>query len=211
MSTSAPRPGPEAVIAAGEVTGVVLAGGRATRMGGEDKGLVELAGRPMVEHVLDALVPQVGSVLINANRNRERYAAYGYAVVADESADFQGPLAGMCAALARVRTPLALFVPCDSPLLPADLLRRLAVAMVREEAEIAAAFGAERLQPVFALIQARLLPDLRAYLAGGDRKIDRWYAQHRCARADFSDIPDTFINVNTPQERARLAARLGTR
>ncbi len=192
-----------------DVTGVVLAGGRAERMGGQDKGLIELAGRPMVTHVLEALAPQVGTVLINANRNRARYETLGYPVVADESDDFQGPLAGVCAALARVTTPLALFVPCDSPLLPGDLLARLGSAMAREDAEIVAAFGAGRLQPVFVLMQTGLLPDLREYLARGERKVALWYARHRFARADFSDIPDTFINVNTPQERERLAARLG--
>lgn len=191
------------------VTGVVLAGGRATRMGGEDKGLVRLAGRPMVEHVLRALVPQVSTVVINANRNRARYAAFGYPVMADDMTDFQGPLAGMCAALAAVRTELTLFVPCDSPLLPPDLADRLMRALTGADSEIAVAFGAQRLQPVFALMQTALEPSLRAYLAAGGRKIDRWYAQHRCAHADFSDAPDTFVNVNTPEERDLLSARLG--
>lgn len=194
---------------AATVTGVVLAGGRATRMGGDDKGLIELAGRPMIEHVLRALAPQVSALIINANRNRERYAAFGYPVVADDMEGFQGPLAGMCAALAAADTELVLFVPCDSPLLPQDLVPRLVRARAEQDCDIAVAFGAGRLQPVFALVPTALASSLREYLARGGRKIDRWYAEHRCAHADFSDVPDTFINVNTPDERDQLAARLG--
>ena len=190
------------------ITAVVLAGGRATRMGGQDKALVELAGRPMVAHVLAALEPQVEQVLINANRNAERYAVFGWPVVPDDEAGFLGPLAGLATGLRRATTPLVLTVPCDSPLLAPDLVTRLYSALEREDAELAVPFDGERLQPVFALVRRELADSLAAYLAGGDRKIDRWFARHRLARVDCSDLPDTFVNVNDPEERAALERRL---
>jgi molybdenum cofactor guanylyltransferase len=191
-----------------QITALVLAGGRATRMGGTDKGLVELAGRPMIAHVLAALAPQVERVLINANRNLDRYAEFGWPVVPDEDAGFLGPLAGLAAGLRAARTPLLLTAPCDCPLLAPDLVARLYCALERERAEIAVPFDGERLQPVFALVKRELRDSLVAYLGGGDRKIDRWFEQHRLARADFSDRPENFVNVNDPQERAALESRL---
>lgn len=188
------------------VTAVILAGGRATRMGGEDKGLVELAGRPMIAHVLDAVRPQVDAVIINANRSHERYAAFGAPVVADEAEGFQGPLAGMASGLARCETPLAVTLPCDGPLVPTDLVARLRAALA--DGDAAVADDGERLQPVYALLRTVLLPDLRRFLAAGGRKIDRWYAGLDVRRADFSAHRELFINVNTPAERAELEARL---
>lgn len=190
------------------VTGVILAGGRARRMGGTDKGLHPLAGRPMIEYVLDALRPQVDSLLINANRNRDAYARYGYPVISDETGDFPGPLAGMAAAMAQARSGSILTVPCDGPWLPADLAPRLAQARAEAKVPICMAHDGERDQPVFALLDCALLPSLRTYLAEGGRKIDRWYAQCGVATADFSDCPEVFINVNTPEDSARVAARL---
>lgn len=190
------------------ITAIVLAGGRATRMGGQDKGLVELAGRPMIAHVLAALAPQVERVIINANRNLERYAAFGWPVVADEDTGFLGPLAGLAAGLRTADTPLVLTAPCDCPLLAPDLVARLYSALEREHADIAVPFDGERLQPVFALVKRELADSLAAYLGGGDRKIDRWFAQHRLAQVDFSDRPENFVNVNDPDERTALEARL---
>jgi molybdenum cofactor guanylyltransferase len=190
------------------ITAIVLAGGRATRMGGMDKGLVELAGRPMIAHVLAALAPQVERVIINANRNLDRYAAFGWPVVADEDTGFLGPLAGLAAGLRTADTPLVLTAPCDCPLLAPDLVARLYSALERERAEIAVPFDGERLQPVFALVKRELAESLAAYLGGGDRKIDRWFAQHRLAQVDFSDRPENFVNVNDPDERTALEARL---
>lgn len=180
-------------------------------MGGQDKGLVDLAGQPMVAHVLAALTPQVERVLINANRNTERYAAFGWPVVPDDEAGFLGPLAGLATGLRHANTPLVMTVPCDSPLLAPDLVARLYSALAREDAELAVPFDGERLQPVFALVRRELADSLAAYLAGGDRKIDLWFARHRLARADCSDWPDTFINVNDPDERAALEQRLAAR
>lgn len=190
------------------ITAIVLAGGRATRMGGVDKGLVELAGRPMIAYVLGALAPQVEQVLINANRNLERYAAFGWPVVPDEDTGFLGPLAGLSAGLRAADTPLVLTAPCDCPLLAPDLVARLYSALEAEGAEIAAPFDGQRLQPVFALVKRELKASLDTYLGGGDRKIDRWFAQHKLARVDFATLPETFVNVNDPEERAALEARL---
>ena len=190
------------------VTGLVLAGGLARRMGGMDKGLVELAGRPMIEHVLDALRPQVGSLLINANRNIDRYAAYGHPVVSDSLQGFMGPLAGVLTALQRLATEFLVTVPCDAPLVAPDLVGRLHAACVAKDADVAVATDGRRQQPVFLLLRAGMASSLEAYLASGGRKIDTWFAQLRLAEADFSDALDTFVNVNDPDERQRLEARL---
>lgn len=192
------------------ITALVLAGGRATRMGGQDKGLVELAGRPMIAHVLAALAPQVERVVINANRNHDRYAGFGWPVVADDESGFLGPLAGLATGLRVAETPLVLTAPCDSPLLPGDLVARLHGALLEAEAEIAVPHDGEWLQPVFALVRRELLDSLLDYLGGGGRKIDRWFEQHRLVRVDFSDRLDTFINVNDPEERRGLEARLAS-
>jgi molybdopterin-guanine dinucleotide biosynthesis protein A len=194
--------------ASADVTGIILAGGKAMRMGGVDKGLVSLAGRPMVEHIIERLRPQTRALIINANRSQEIYANYGLPVVADSFGDFAGPLAGMASGLAESATDWVVTVPCDSPLLPPDLVTRLWAALQHEQAELAVAWAEGRLQPVFALLPKTLLASLRDFLAGGERKIDRWYARHRMALADFSDSPDTFLNVNTPDEREALEARL---
>ena len=195
-----------------EVTAVVLAGGRARRMGGEDKGLVEVAGRPMVAHTIDVLRPQTAEVIVNANRNTEAYRAItGCRVIADTVGGFAGPLAGMASALEASATRLVLTAPCDSPLVTEELGPRLHAAMTRHGAEIAVAHDGERMQPVFALIARGLLPALLAFLAAGERKIDTWYATRRAVTADFSDVLDTFLNVNTPHERDRLERRLARR
>jgi molybdenum cofactor guanylyltransferase len=186
------------------ITAVILAGGRGSRMGGADKGLVELNGRPLIEHVIAAIASQVGAVVINANRNLARYGALGYPVIADSMGDYQGPLAGFLAAMTVVKTDDIVTVPCDGPLLSDDLVARLLHAREQENADIAVAHDGRRLQPVYALIPVRLHQSLQRYLDGGDRKIDLWYTQHRVAHADFSDLPSTFVNVNTPEERDRL-------
>jgi molybdopterin-guanine dinucleotide biosynthesis protein A len=177
-------------------------------MGGVDKGLVPLAGRPMVEHVLEALRPQVGPLLISANRNAERYAAYGDAVIADSLDGYQGPLAGVLSALQRLATEFMVAVPCDAPLLAPDLVARLHAACVAGGADVAVASDGERRQPVFLLLRTGVAPALEAYLAGGGRKADAWLGAVRVAEADFRDVPDAFVNVNDPDERLRVEARL---
>ncbi|MCU7918566.1 MAG: molybdenum cofactor guanylyltransferase [Candidatus Thiodiazotropha sp. (ex Epidulcina cf. delphinae)] len=187
-----------------DITAVILAGGRGSRMGGEDKGLIELHGEPLIQHVIAAIEPQVGHVLINANRNLSRYRQFGHPVIADSLADFQGPLAGFLAAMQALSTADMVTLPCDGPLLPDDLVERLIKARDKAQAEIAVAHDGKRLQPVYALIPKQLRDSLQRYLNGGDRKIDLWYAKHRVAHADFSDLPRTFVNINTPQEKKRL-------
>lgn len=190
------------------VTGLVLAGGQARRMGGIDKGLVEIAGRPMIEHVLEALRLQVGTVMINANRNLEAYRRYGYPVVPDALGGFLGPLAGTLTALERIDTEYLLTVPCDSPLLAPDLAQRMAAAAAVDGAEVTVAHDGERQQPVFLLLRRDLAGSLRAFLAAGERKIDRWFAGHRLAEADLADRAASFVNVNDPAERGRVEALL---
>ena len=195
-----------------DITAVVLAGGRARRMGGEDKGLMEVAGKPMVAHTIDVLRPQTAEVIVNANRNAGAYRAItGCRVIADTVGGFAGPLAGMASALEASATRLLLTAPCDSPLVTPDLGPRLHAALARDGAEIAVAHDGGRMQPVFALLTRDLLPDLLAFLGTGERKIDTWYATRHAVTADFSDILDTFLNVNTPEERARLERRLARR
>ena len=195
-----------------DITGVVLAGGRATRWDGRDKGLIQVSGRPMISHVLDALAPQVGQVIINANRNLDEYRAFGLPVVTDASRDFLGPLAGIASGLAAARTEWVAITPCDSPLLAADCVGRL-VSACEDDArtDIAVAHDGERIQPVFALIRRGLLEDLDAYLESGGRKIDLWYGQQRMQLVDFSDNLDNFLNINRREDRDMLEARMKQR
>jgi molybdopterin-guanine dinucleotide biosynthesis protein A len=192
------------------VTGLVLAGGLGRRMGGTDKGLQPLAGRPMVAHVLDRLAPQVEEILVNANQNGERYAAFGHRVVPDEVGGFAGPLAGLHAGLKAAAHPFVATVPCDSPFLPADLVRRLSDALIAEHADVAVAKTGDQAHPVFALVRASVLPHLQAFLAGGGRKIDAWYATLRVVEVPFDDEAEAFSNINTREELAaheRIAGR----
>ena len=189
-------------------TGVILAGGRATRMGGRDKGLLQLAGKPMVEWVMAALKPQVADIIINANRNLDAYAAYGYRVVSDKLHGFCGPLAGIASSMESASTPYIVTTPCDSPLVPLDLAHRLYRALHVNRAEISVAHNGERLQPVFALLTRTLSSSLLSYLETGERKIDTWYSRHKLAIVDFSDSVDAFININTPAEIQAVESRL---
>ncbi|MGH8592484.1 MAG: molybdenum cofactor guanylyltransferase MobA [Gammaproteobacteria bacterium] len=190
------------------ISAVILAGGRATRMGGEDKGLIHLAGRPLVAYVIDALRPQVGAILINANRNQDQYAQFGYPVIADEIQGYCGPLAGIASGMQAAGTDYIVTSPCDSPFLPPDLVKRLANRMP-EIGEICVAHDGSRIQPVFSLLSCALLPALRTYLDTGGRKVDTWYATRSTLEVDFSDLPDTFLNLNTMHELALVEERLG--
>jgi molybdopterin-guanine dinucleotide biosynthesis protein A len=190
------------------MTGVILAGGRAQRMGGRDKGLLLLAGQPMAAHVIRLLHPQVDELLINANRHASAYQQLGYSVVSDGNDHFLGPLAGMLAAIRATTNPYILSAPCDSPLLPADYAQRMHAVLVKEKAELCVAHDGQRLQPVFALLSKTLENSLTTYLEAGERKIDRWFAGHRMATANFADHPEMFRNINTPEELAALEAQL---
>ena len=190
------------------VSAVILAGGRATRMGGEDKGWVQLAGRPLIDHVLCRLRPQVDEILINANRNQPRYQALA-PVICDDNNDYLGPLAGMQVGLAAARHDWVLFVPCDGPALPLDLMSRFRAALT-PTTELVVAHDGDWLQPVVALLHKSLLPSLSQALAEGERKIDIWFARHQMTVVSFADQPDAFINLNSPAELAAYETRLLT-
>lgn len=185
------------------ITGVILAGGQGRRMGGVDKGLQSLNGRPMVQWVLTRLAPQVDTVLINANQNLARYAEFGCAVLSDRIPDFAGPLAGLQAALSCATTPLVATVPCDSPFLPADLVERLHGALVAESAELAVARTGDRIHRAFCLTRRELLPQLDAFLASGERKVGHWHASLKVAEVAFDDEAAAFGNINTAEDLAR--------
>ena len=180
------------------VTGIVLAGGLGRRMGGVDKGLQPLRGKPMVEHVLARLSPQVDEIIINANQNTETYTKFGHRVIADDIAGFAGPLAGLHAGLKAARHPLVVTVPCDSPFLPSDLVSRLSKEI--ENNDISVAKTGAQAHPVFALVRKSVLPNLEAFLAGGGRKIDAWYASLKTVEVDFGDEAEGFSNINTRDE-----------
>ena len=190
------------------ITAVILAGGRARRMQGEDKGRIELLGRPLLDYIITGLRPQVGSILVNANRNLARYRKFGYPVIEDILDGYCGPLAGMASGMQAAGTPLLLTVPCDSPFVPERLVKTLYQAMTEADAEISVAHDGERLQPVHALLRCALLPDLLDYLGEGNRRVDSWYARHRMARADFSTSPQVFLNLNTPQDKQLIERML---
>ena len=190
-----------------DITAVILAGGKGRRMQGKDKGLIELNGKLLIQHVISAIAPQVGQLVINANRNMSQYADLGYPIVSDTMDDYQGPLAGFLATMSSIDTSELVSVPCDGPLLPHDLVERLVMARDQAAADIAVVHDGKRLQPVYALMPTRLKQDLKAFLDSGERKIDLWYARHKVVHVDFSDIPEAFININTPQERDDLQQR----
>ena len=187
-----------------KITGVILAGGLGRRMGGIDKGLQELRGRPLAAWVVERLAPQVDELLINANQNTERYAAFGHRVVADQIPDFAGPLAGLHAALSAASHPLVATAPCDSPFLPADLVSRLFSALTASDADLAVARTFDQPQPVFCLCRRSVLPHLTEFLAGGGRKIDRWYATLKIVEVAFDEVADAFENINTREELGRF-------
>jgi len=190
-----------------KITGVILAGGQGRRMGGVDKGLQPLRGRPMVAWVIERIAPQVDEVLINANQNIERYRALGHRVIPDEIAGYAGPLAGLHRGLTEAAHDLVATVPCDSPFLPRDLVVRLRAALEREQAEIAVAKTGAQPHPVFCLCRRRVLPGLTDFLAAGGRKIDAWYANLEVIEVAFDDNPDAFSNINTGEELRAFETR----
>jgi molybdopterin-guanine dinucleotide biosynthesis protein A len=194
-----------------DITAIVLAGGRGTRMGGVDKGLQLFNGRPLTLQAKQRLASQVGRVIINANRNLDTYRTLGSDVYPDDDAEFAGPLSGFAVGLAHCETPYLLTVPCDSPRFPIDLAHRLAINMQKDleqdDYDIAMAAQGGWTQPVFCLIKRTLLPDLLEFMASGKRKIDAWTAQHKTVIVNFDephDDPLAFANVNTLSELSAL-------
>jgi len=190
-----------------QVTGVILAGGQARRMGGIDKGLVEICGEPMCQRVITLLAPQVSEVLINANRNLERYEALGAKVIADYLGGFLGPLAGLASAMMTAKTPWVITVPCDGPFLNRDYVARMS-QQVDADTNIVVARDARRLQPTYLLVQSELIDELQLFLDSGERKIDRWFVQHNYTSCDFSDSPACFININSDEERRQAEEKV---
>lgn len=194
-------------IPAHDITGLILAGGRGSRMGGVDKGLQNHLGMPMAMHALLRLGPQVGQLMINANRNLGAYESMGVPVWPDALPDYPGPLAGFLAGLEHCETPFLVTVPCDTPGFPVDLVERLAAALEANDAEIAMAATREgdrlQVQPVFCLMKTALMESLVRFTQQGERKIDRWTAQHRCVEVPFDDA-QAFFNANTLAELQQL-------
>ena len=190
-----------------KVTGVILAGGQARRMNALDKGLVCYHGRPMVSYAIDALAGVAGQTIINANRNQDLYRQFGLPVIADQTESFDGPLAGILSAMIHADAGVLLVIPCDSPLIKAEHLQKLLSVREQNQADAAVAFDGERVHPVFLAIKTSLVKTLREYLDSGQRKLDRWLAQLKTVRADFSETPGIFININTLAELSELERR----
>lgn len=187
------------------VGAVVLAGGLARRMGGKDKGLIQLGDQPMASWAINTVKPQVHKVVINANRNHDDYAALGCPVVADRHSGHIGPLAGLSAAMHHLDTDYVFMCPCDSPFVSASIVSLLGEPCIDQAHDVAVAHDGERLQPVFCVVNQRCLASLDEYLESGERKIDRWYATQNTVEVNCQSIIQSFRNINTEEER--LAAQ----
>jgi molybdenum cofactor guanylyltransferase len=182
------------------VTGLILAGGKGSRMGGVDKGLQAFRGKRLVDHVYERLAPQVGGIIINANQNQEEYRTFGVRVVSDAIGGFAGPLAGFHAGLSVSKRPFLASVPCDSPFLPEDLIARLYARIDETGAELAVAKTGDQPHPVFSMMRRGVLDHLADFLKDGGRKIDAWYATLNVVEVIFDDEAEAFSNINTREE-----------
>ena len=191
----------------GSVSGVLLAGGQGQRVGGRDKGLIPLNGREMIAHAIERFSSQVDHLAISANRNLSHYETFGYPVLSDDTPDFDGPLAGIYAGLRWCTSGYLAVAPCDSPLLPHDLVDKLYTALTTNGADIAIATNNGMRQPVFALLARSLADSLAGFLAQGERKIGKWYESEKYCYAEFDDI-NAFININTPEDLVRVEGLL---
>ena len=190
------------------ISAIILSGGRATRMNGVDKGLMLLQNKPLIAHVIARLKPQVDEILINANREIAQYEAFGLPVLKDENEEFIGPLAGFSLGLQHTKHKYVLTVPCDSPLLPLDLVERLLNGMTEALADIAVASSDGDTHPVFCLMKKSVLPSLTAFLEQGERKVSAWQKSQKYVEVDFSDNSDGFINLNTFDDLKALELKL---
>ncbi len=193
-----------------KITGIILAAGRGSRMGGVDKGLVSLQNQPLIGLVISRLKSQVDEIIINANREITQYQAFGLTVLQDETPDYIGPLAGVQLGLRHSQYDYMLTVPCDSPLLPTDLAQRLMQALIENKADIAVASSDGHTHPVFCICRKNVLPSLEAYLIQGGRKVSVWQKSLVYVEVDFSDCADAFVNLNTVQELADLEEKLAS-
>lgn len=180
------------------ITAVILAGGEGSRMGGIDKGLLELNGQPLIKHVITRIAPQVAQLIISANRNLERYQSYGYPVITDQITD-KGPLAGILSALQYCHSEWLLTIPCDTPYIPTDLVARICNTKNPAQAALYTVHDGERLQPLVSMLHRDLITSLQNYLAADNRKVTDWLAHENSMTVDFSDQKSAFININTPE------------
>lgn len=190
------------------ITSIILSGGRATRMNGLDKGLVLLQNKPLVQHVIERLTPQVDQIIINANRTLEEYQAFGHNIAQDETDEFLGPLAGFLIGLKQAKHDLVLTVPCDSPLLPNDLASRLLSALEQSSDDLAIATSDGDTHPVFCLMRKSVLPSLIDFLERGERKVSAWQNSLKLVKVDFSDCHEGFVNLNTLDDLTQLEKQL---
>ncbi len=194
-----------------KITGVILAGGRATRMNHQDKGLVLFQNAPLISYAIAAMSPVVDLLLINANRNFEQYQGFNFPVIADEIDGFQGALAGILTAISHTDSEILVTMPCDSPLVKTKHLQKLLLTLAKSNSEIAVAFDGERLHPVFLALKTSLKASLEHYLNSGERKMERWIKQHDFIAVDFSDETDIFFNLNTLSELSDLEKRVAVK
>ena len=190
------------------VSALILAGGRAARMAGVDKGLVDCAGRPLIERVLHKVEPLVDSVLISANRNLQTYAAYGHPVLCDRRTGYSGPLAGIESGLQACDTDYLWIVPCDAPLFAAELLQRLVRACTEGAFAAAAPTDNTHVHAVFALLRRDVRPSLQEFLAAGHRKAQDWLSRLPATAVDCSEHPEWFTNINTAEDLEDCERRL---
>ena len=190
------------------ISAIILAGGRATRMNGVDKGLILLQNKPLVTHVIERLKPQVDEILINANREIVAYESFGLPVLKDETDEFIGPLAGFLLGLTHAKHEYVLTVPCDSPLLPLDLVARLLNGLQMAKSDIAVSSSDENTHPVFCLMKKSVLPSLQAYIESGERRVSAWQKSLNYVEVDFSDCSEAFTNLNTFEDLAALEQKL---
>lgn len=191
-----------------KLSAIILSGGRATRMNGLDKGLVQLQNKPLVQHVIERLIPQADEILLNANREITRYEAFNLPILQDDNHDFIGPLAGFSIGLSHCKYDYLLTVPCDSPLLLADLAERLLKALINESSDIAVAKSDGNTHPVFSLMKKSVLPSLLAYIMQGGRKVSTWQKSLQYIEVEFNECSEAFINLNTFEELDTLALKL---
>ncbi len=190
-----------------KITGIILAGGKSIRMQGKNKGLVQINGKPLISYVIQRLNPQAENLIINSNSNISEYKKFGLPVVQDAIPDHPGPLAGIAACMAQAKTEFVLCVPCDAPVLPADLGERLYQSITENHTELAYVHDGIRPQPLFAMIQRDLMTSINDYLGTAQHKVDNWYHQHQYSECDFSDETENFLNINTEQDLQKAAVQ----
>ena len=194
-----------------QISALILAGGRSSRMDGYDKGLLKLLERPMIDYVIERLKPQVGQILISANRHLEQYKEFGYEVLVDEYDDYRGPLAGMARGLAQSESEYLLSVPCDGPLLPVDIAARMLQCALQQQAKAVLVFDGQYKQPTYNLIHKDLAVQLNQSLVNNEHKLGKWLMDNGAVRLDYSDQKSAFLNINTPDDLHLLSQKLSTR